>query len=207
MRSTAPDWLEAAERAFDFVCTRMTSNGRLSHAYRNGEAKAPATANDYANMIKAALALANVTGNPDYIERAKAWAEMLDQHYWSENLGGYYFTADDTSDLIVRPFSGQDEATPNANGTMVSNLVALYLWTGEERYRDRADAILRGFAGAMTANVLAHAGLLASSLDLMAPAHIVLIAPKGESTHALRRALAECVAAGRGGAGGEGRGR
>ena len=136
-------------------------------------------------MIKAALALANVTGNPDYVERAKAWAEVLDQHYWSENLGGYYFTADDTSDLIVRPFSGQDEATPNANGTMVSNLVALYLWTGEERYRDRADAILRGFAGAMTANVLAHAGLLASSLDLMAPAHIVLIAPEGRE-HARR---------------------
>ena len=128
------DWLAAAERAFDFICTRMTANGRLLHACRNGEAKAPATANDYANMIRAALALANVTGKPDYIERAKAWADVLDQHYWSENLGGYYFTADDTSDLIVRPFSGQDEATPNANGTMVSNLVALYLWTGEERY-------------------------------------------------------------------------
>ena len=47
------------------------------------------------------------------------------------------------ADLIVRPFSGQDEATPNANGVMVSNLVALYLWTGEERYRERAEAILR----------------------------------------------------------------
>ncbi len=63
------------------------------------------------------------------------------------------------SDLIVRPFSGQDEATPNANGVMVSNLMALYLWTGEERYRERAEAILRGFAGAMAENVLAHAGL------------------------------------------------
>ena len=91
----------------------------------------------------------------------------------------------------MRPFSGQDEATPNANGTMVSNLVALYLWTGEERYRERADAILRGFAGAMAANVLAHAGLLAASLDAMAPAHIVLIAPEGKSTRALRRALAD----------------
>ncbi len=183
------DWLEAAERAFAFVCTRMTSHGRLLHAYRNGEAKAPATANDYANMIKAALALASVTGKPDYIERAKAWADVLDTHYWSENLGGYYFTADDTSDLIVRPFSGQDEAAPNANGTMVSNLAALYLWTGEERYRQRAEAILRGFAGAMAANVLAHAGLLAASLDLMAPAQIVLIAPEGKSTRELRRAL------------------
>ena len=52
------DWLEAAERAFDFIGTQMTKNGRLLHSYRAGEAKAPATATDYANMIKAALALA-----------------------------------------------------------------------------------------------------------------------------------------------------
>ena len=52
------DWLEAAERAFDFVSSRMIKNGRLLHSYRAGEAKAPATATDYANMIKAALALA-----------------------------------------------------------------------------------------------------------------------------------------------------
>ena len=65
------DWLEAAERAFDFVSSRMIKNGRLLHSYRAGEAKAPATATDYANMIKAALALASVTGNPR-IHRARA---------------------------------------------------------------------------------------------------------------------------------------
>ncbi len=188
------DWLQAAERAFDFVSTRMTSHGRLLHAYRAGEAKAPATANDYANMIKAALALARVTGRRDYIERARAWADVLDTHYWAGDpvagdLGGYYFVADDTSDLIVRPFSGQDEATPNANGVMVSNLMALYLWTGEERYRDRAEAMLRGFAGAMAENVLAHAGLLAAALDVAAPALIVLIVPEGGDARALRAAL------------------
>ena len=66
-----PDWLAAAERAFDFVSTRMTSGVRLLHSYRAGEAKAPATATDYANMIKAALALATVTGNVDYLNRAR----------------------------------------------------------------------------------------------------------------------------------------
>jgi uncharacterized protein YyaL (SSP411 family) len=185
------DWLEAAERAFDFVSGRMTSDGRLRHAWRAGEAKAPATANDYANMIKAALALANVTGKRDYVARAREWADMLDQHYWSEELGGYYFAADDTSDLIVRPFSGQDEATPNANGTMVSNLTTLYLWTGGERYAERADAILGGFAGAMSENVLAHSGLLGASLGAAAPALVVLIMPEGGDPLPLRRALAD----------------
>jgi uncharacterized protein YyaL (SSP411 family) len=97
--------------------------------------------------------------------------------------------ADDTSDLIVRPMSGQDEATPNANGTMVSNLMALYLWTGEERYRQRAEAVLKAFAGAMRENVLAHAGLLAAELDVMAPTLIVFVVPEGGDARALRRAL------------------
>ena len=127
-----PEWLAAAERAFAFISERMISDGRLLHAYRAGEARAPATADDYANMIGASLALANATAERDYIDRACEWADVLDRHYWSPDLGGYYFAADDTSDLIVRPFSGQDEATPNANGVMVSNLMALYLWTGEE---------------------------------------------------------------------------
>jgi uncharacterized protein len=184
------DWRDAAERAFHFICVRMISDGRLFHAYRSGDAKAPATANDYANMISAALSLANVTGKRSYIERAREWAGVLDRHYWTPDLGGYYFAADDTSDLIVRPFSGQDDATPNANAVMVSNLMALYLWTGEEHYRERADAILRGFAPAMSENVFAHAGLLAAAIDAYAPALIVVIVPRGGDASALRRALA-----------------
>jgi uncharacterized protein len=185
------EWLEAAERAFAFVSTRLIANGRLLHAWRAGAAKAPASASDYANMIRAALALANATGDLDYIALARAWVEVLDKHYWADDLGGYYFAADDTGDLIVRPFSGQDEATPNANGTMVSNLMAFYLWTGEARYRDRAEAILRGFAGAMGENVLAHSGLLASTIDVAAPPLIVLIVPEGGDATALRRGLAD----------------
>jgi uncharacterized protein len=185
------NWLEAAERAFNFASTRMSRDGRLFHAYRDGQAKAPATANDYANMIKAALALANVSGKHDYVDRAREWVYVLDRHYWADDLGGYYFVADDTDDLIVRPLSGQDEATPNANAVMVSNLATLYLWTGEERYRVRAEAILRAFAGAMATNVLAHTGLLAAELDLLAPAHIVLIVPEGSDVSALRHALHE----------------
>ena len=186
-----PQWLAAAEAAFDFVSTKIIANGRLMHAYRAGEAKAPATANDYANMIRAALALANITGKRAYVERAREWADILDKHYWAWDIGGYYFVADDTSDLIVRPLSGQDEATPNANGMMVSNLMALYLWTGEKRYRERAEAVLKAFAGAMRQNVLAHAGLLAAELDVMAPTLMVFVAAEGRDARELRAALRE----------------
>ena len=185
-----PDWLAAAERAFAFVSVRMMSGVRLLHSYRVGEAKAPATATDYANMIKAALALANVTGNVDYLNRARAWTELLDHHYWAEGHGGYYLAADDTVDLIVRTINALDDATPNANGTMVSSLMALFSRTREERYRDRAEAIVRGFSGDVARNVFAHTGLLTATLDLNAPAQIVIVVPEGGDARELRRALA-----------------
>jgi len=186
-----PDWLEVAERAFDFVSKRMTSNGRLLHSYRAGAARAPATATDYANMIRASLALANVTGKSDYIDPAREWTDVLDRHYWAEGHGGYYLAADDTADLIVRPINALDDATPNANGTMVSNLMVLYSWTGEERYRERAEEIVKGFSGAVAKNVFSHAGLLTGALDLNAPAHIVIVVPEGGDARDLRRALAK----------------
>jgi uncharacterized protein YyaL (SSP411 family) len=185
------DWLEAAERAFDFVSTQMMTNGRLLHSYRAGEAKAPATATDYANMIKAALALATVSGNPEYLDRARDWIGVLDRHYWAEGERGYYLAADDTDDLIVRTINALDDATPNANVTMVSNLMQLYLWTGEERYRERADAIVRAFAGAVARNVFSHSGLLAAIIDLIAPAHVAIVLPEGGDANELRRALAD----------------
>jgi uncharacterized protein YyaL (SSP411 family) len=186
-----PDWLAAAERAYHFVSIRMTVGGRLLHAFRQGQAKAPASAADYANMIAAALTLANVTGNAAYVANGLAWTDVLDRHYWSADMHGYYFAADDTADLIVRPFSSQDDAMPNANGVMVANLLALSLWTGQERYRARAEEMLGGFGGAIAENVFGHAGLLAGALDLIAPALIVLIVPKGGDARDLRRALSD----------------
>jgi uncharacterized protein len=185
-----PDWLAAAERALAFVSARMISGVRLLHSYRAGEVKAPATATDYANMIRCALALANVTGNVDYLNRARAWTQVLDHHYWAEGHGGYFLTADDTDDLIVRTINALDDATPNANGTMVSNLMTLYSWTGEERYRDRAEAIVRGFSGDLSRNVFAHTGLLTAALDLSAHAQIVIVVPEDGDARELRRALA-----------------
>ncbi|MEM7399964.1 MAG: thioredoxin domain-containing protein, partial [Pseudomonadota bacterium] len=184
-----PDWLEAAEKAFDFVFMRMSKGVRLIHSYREGPGNAPATASDYANMIRAALGLANATNNPEYVEQAAAWAHVLDTHYWSEELGGYHLAADDTDDIIVRPLNAMDDATPNANAMMVSNLVALASWTGDNAYTDRAEKIITSFGPAITANPVGHSGMLGAALDRLAPTLIVLMVPEGGDPAEMRAAL------------------
>ena len=176
-----PEWLELAKAAFEFVVTRMEKDGRLFHAYRDGRAAAPATASDYANMIRAALRLYLVTGDADYLGVAERWLAVVDERYWSAETGGYAFTADDTPDVIVRMLGAHDDATPNANGIMISNLMALHLLTGKPRYLEWAEAIPRAFASELVRSTFGHCGLLAGTLDLIAPQQVVVIEPSGDA--------------------------
>ena len=172
-----PDWLEMAKTAFAFVTSRMEKDGRLIHSYRAGQAKAPATASDYANMIWGAIRLHEATNDGQYLAAAERWVAVLDRHYWVADAGGYAFTADDTPDVIVRMRSAHDDATPNANAIMISNLVALHLLTGKQAYLDRAQAIPEAFAADLGRNALGHCGVLAGFYDLLAPQHVVIVAP------------------------------
>jgi uncharacterized protein YyaL (SSP411 family) len=171
-----PDWLQAAAQAFHFVLQRMDTAGRLAHAYRAGRCAAPGTAGDYANMIWAALRLLQASNEGAYLGLAERWCAALDRHFWVAAAGGYALSADDTADLIVRVEGANDDAVPNANATMLSNLVALNLLTGKATYLQRAEAIPGAFAADLAANPLGHCGLLAASFDVIAPQHVVVVA-------------------------------
>ena len=138
----------------------------------------PATASDYANMIWGALRLLQATNEAELsLLRPSAGAPRSMRHYWVADGGGYAFTADDTPDVIVRMRGAHDDATPNANAVMISNLVALHLLTGKPAYLERAHAIPQAFAADLGSNPLGHCGLLAGFFDLIAPQHVVVIGP------------------------------
>ncbi len=178
------DWLDMAKTAFAFVTSRMEKDSRLIHSYRAGQARAPATAGDYANMIWGAIRLYEATNDAIYLTAAERWVATLDRHYWLADIGGYAFPADDTPDVIVRMRSAHDDATPNANAVMISNLVALNLLTGKQAYLDRAHAIPRAFAADLGRDTLGHCGILAGYFDLLAPQHVVVIDPDARNGQA-----------------------
>ena len=187
-----PDWQEAAKRAFLFIEEDMTRDGRLKHSFRAGQAKAPATSSDYANMIWAALRLYEGTGAQRFLDTAERWVDILDRHYWSGTHGGYAMAADDTDDVIVRLAPGQDDATPNANAIMLANFAALGLLTAKPEYTGKATRLTNAFASEIAANPIGHAGLLAGAMDHIAPQLVVLHPAKAggqvdEMTAALHR--------------------
>ncbi len=186
-----PDWLALAARAFAFVQSDMAApDGRLFHSWRAGRARHPATVDDYANLCRAALALHEATQDPSYLAVAQGWIGVLDRHYWDTDAGGYFFAANDTPGLIARAKTAADAAVPAGNGTLVGVLTRLAILTGEQRYRERAETIIRTFAGEVARNFFPLGTLINNAELAQAPVQIVLVGKAGDpELAALRRAV------------------
>jgi hypothetical protein len=186
-----PAWIEIAQSAFDFILRQMTSpDGRLSHSWRAGNARHPASVDDYANLCRAALALHEATGHEFLLAQARNWIAILDRHYWDEKEGGYFFAADDTPGLLTRPKTAADSAVPAGNGTLLGVLCRLAALTGDEAYRRRAEAIVETFSGEIERNFFPLATFLNNVELLLNPLQIVLVGERGSlAFEALRRAV------------------
>ena len=184
------DWIAAAAAAFAFVRDSMTANGRLHHSYRNGRLKASAVLDDYANMARAAITLFEVTGAAPYLAQAEEWVAVADQHYWDADNGGYFYTADDAEQLIVRTKSAADSATPSGNGTLVGVLARLYALGGEEHFRIRAQMVVSAFSAELSRSTMALCTLLNGNETLQSAVQVVLVGdPNAEATRQLRRTV------------------
>jgi hypothetical protein len=175
-----PGWIAMAVRAFDFIAGSMTQGDRLGHSWRAGKLLFPGLASDFAAMIRAALALHEATGDRAYLERALAWQRAFDTHYADSDTGGYYLSADDATDLLLRPHSTVDDATPNPNAVAAQNLLRLAVLSGDDRWREQADRLIEGILSTAERNLFGHVALL-NALDLrLRGAEIVLTGPQAD---------------------------
>jgi uncharacterized protein YyaL (SSP411 family) len=181
-------WLDLAVRAFQFVANAMTKDDRLGHrlghSWREGRLLFPGLASDFAQMIRAALALYEATGERSYLERALAWQAALDRHYANAQNGGYFLTADDAEGLVVRPNATSDDATPNPNAIAAQNLVRLAAFGGQHTWLDQVDRLFDGLLPIAADNVFMHVALL-NALDLRLRGAEIVITGIGARADAL----------------------
>jgi uncharacterized protein YyaL (SSP411 family) len=175
-----PSWIELSATAFHFVSDNMTREGRLGHSWREGRLLFPGLSSDYGSMIRAALALHRATGERRYLDRAVTWEALLEKHHASPETGGYFLTADDGGELILRPNSTRDDAIPNPHAWMAQNLVRLASLTGVYSYRVKADRLFEGVLPLATVNLFGHAALLAALDTRLRLAEIVVTGNRAE---------------------------
>lgn len=184
-----PDWLDAAITAFTFVSKHMVSNGRLTRSWAKGEARHNAVLDDLAQMSRAALFLYEATGDETYLAQCEAWVHQADDLFWCSDDGGYCLSARDVTDVITRTRQSADNAAPSGNGTMTDVLARLYLITNDDKFRHRAEDVLKAFP-AEDAGAVANMPTLLNAFELLSEgAQVVVAGHNGNCTHLVNAAL------------------
>ncbi|MFC1905256.1 thioredoxin domain-containing protein [Chloroflexota bacterium] len=141
-----PRYISAARKAMDFILNNMfSSGGRLVHRYRDGEAALPAHLDDYVFLIHGMLELHEATFEVDYVKRALEFNKYLIEHFWDNQNGGFYFTSDESDDLLVRQKGIYDGAIPSGNSIAMLNLLRLARITADSSLEEKAVKIGSAF--------------------------------------------------------------
>jgi uncharacterized protein YyaL (SSP411 family) len=139
------DWLSAAVELGEFLLSSLRRpDGRWMRSWQaSGGARVLAYAADYAWLVDAFVRLGEAAGEARWIASARDVADDMLRLFWDPDVGGLFTTGEDAERLIVRSKDLLDGATPAANSVAAVALLRLSALTGEQRYADRAEAILR----------------------------------------------------------------
>ncbi|MEE8414025.1 MAG: thioredoxin domain-containing protein, partial [Dehalococcoidales bacterium] len=177
-----PGYTDAARRAADFIVTKLrTPEGRLLHRYRNGQAAVPANLDDYAFMVFGLLELYETTFELDYLKLALDFNRDLTKHFPDEENGGFYFTADDAENLLVRRKEIYDGAIPSGNSLVMLNLLRLGRITADAELEQRAAGIGTAFSETVRELPVAHTQLLVALDFAIGPSYEIVIAGDSNS--------------------------
>ncbi|MGI8812343.1 MAG: thioredoxin domain-containing protein [Pyrinomonadaceae bacterium] len=137
------DYLDVAKRNADFLLRDLRRDGRLLRTWKDGRAKLNAYIEDHANLADGLIELYQASAEAKYLREAVALADTMINEFWDEERGGFFFTANDHEELIVRNKDFNDNATPSGNSVAADVLLKLAHLTGDERYARFASTVLR----------------------------------------------------------------
>lgn len=158
----AAHYRKAALAAVAFIKRELydSNTGTMKRVYREGPGEAPAFADDYTFLISGLLDLYEATFDDTHLELADRLQHTQLSLFWDSSSGGFFSTAPDQADLILRLKDGMDNAEPSTNGVAALNLHRLAALLDDAEYAAKA----RATAEAFEAEIMQHPFLFASML-------------------------------------------
>lgn len=182
------EYRQLAVRNMEFLLTNFEDGeGGLHHTWKEGKAKYPAFLDDYAFLIQALIQLQEITGEQDWLEKARQWTELVIERFSEEGTGFFYFTSDRQRDVIIRKKEIYDGAVPSGNSIMAHNLYQLSIYFDRTDWGERSRAMVKTLGKAIVGYPTSF-GVWASLLQEMV-AGTMEIAIVGEDHERLRREL------------------
>jgi uncharacterized protein len=139
-----PRYLDAAVGCAEFLLSEMRDErGRLLRTYNDGQARIDAYLEDHAFLLEALILLFEATCEERWFTEAVALADTLIARFADAENGGFFSTASDGEDLIVRRKDLEDSPIPSGASSAAMGLLRLSQLTGEQEYERHAISVLR----------------------------------------------------------------
>ena len=184
------EWLAAAWSAYRAVQAALGgADGRFGHAFRRGVVSAVGLLDDQAAMLRAMLALYQASGDEGLMAAVRRGLAVTEARF-GDQRGGFYLVADDAEDLPggLRPHGGFDGVTPGGAGLMAEVYATLFLLTGEDVFRARAEQVIATMTGE-TRMLSAYPTMLVAARMIEAGGCVVIVGdPAREDFGALHQA-------------------
>jgi uncharacterized protein YyaL (SSP411 family) len=138
------DFLVAAREGAAFVLGQMRdADGRLLRTSNGTEAKLNAYLEDHAFLVEALLDLYEATFEPRWFAAARETADAIVARFADPDRGGFFSTASDHEQLVVRRKDLEDAPIPSGGASAALGLLRLAALTGDASYAEHAESQLR----------------------------------------------------------------
>lgn len=183
------DYRDLARANAAFLLRELRSaDGTLLRSWKDGQAgQTKGFLEDHALLADGLLALYEATFEAEWLIEARKLADTILARFWDDDITGFYDTATDHEQLVVRPRDTGDNATPSGNSVAADVLLRLALIFDQPEYRERAEQVLGSLVPFMERYPTGFGRYLASAeFALATPYEIVLVGePDAEDTKAL----------------------
>jgi uncharacterized protein YyaL (SSP411 family) len=138
----------AAEKNLAFLKRKLwdTRTRTLYHRWRDGERDSVQLLEGYAFLLAGVIELYEATLAAEHLVFAIALAEAMLAKFYDTQHGGFWQSAPDATDLILRVKEDYDGAEPSGNSVAILALLKLGKITGQKPFTQAAEQSLRLFA-------------------------------------------------------------
>jgi len=174
-------YLLAAEKAADFILTKLKKDGRLMRFYAKGKPVQKAFLNDYAFMTMALIDLYHASFNPKWLIEAKTLADEMIVLFSGDQHDGFSLVGADAEKLIIKTISDYDGAIPSGNSTSALALLKLGQLTTDSKYTQRGQKILDAFSSQLRQSPFSLTEMLLAVDFYIGPRQEIVIAGNASS--------------------------
>ncbi len=139
----------AAEKNLSFLQAKLwdAKTKTLYHRWRDGERDSVQILDAYSDLLAGVIDVYEATLDSKHLEFAVALADTMLKKFYDPKEGGFFQSAGESKDLILRVKEDYDGAEPSGNSVATLALLKLGAITDRKEYKEAAEKTLRHLAG------------------------------------------------------------